>query len=259
MRELTRPPECVSNLVLDEWLAGALDAGSRAGVDAHLATCARCSAQLDARRREHAAFLVDAPSFDALTRRVAPRAQPQAPPIKLPVSTRRLRMAKVLASCAAAAAAAAALLLAYMRPGFEPPAVSTRAKGAPHLGFFVSRDGKVARGAAGDTVYEGDGLRFTYSADRALYLAVLDRDAAGASVFFPSATRARRVPAGNDAALDFSVTLDARLGTERIYGVFCPDPFDVEPVRVALARDAAPPLAGACTLDVLALHKATRP
>jgi len=270
----TRPSECLSDLALDEHLARELEDAARSEVEAHLAGCARCQQRRGRLEREHAAFLERAPSFHAHARRVAMAGgdrgrvreeadgehahehgrdhdRADAPPARVT----RLR----LLSFATALGAAAAVLLFRVVPGLEPPVLTTRSKGAPHLGFFVSREGKVTRGVEGQTVHPGDGLRFTYSADRAWHLAILDRDERAASVFFPGTARAARIGAGSDVALDFSVELDAQLGDERIHAVFCPEAFDVEPLRAALERSAGLPVAAGCTVSVITLHKAPPP
>jgi hypothetical protein len=118
----------------------------------------------------------------------------------------------------------------------------------------------VTRGGAIETVRPGDELRFTYSHPRGAYLALVNLDATAASVYFPSAaSEAVRVPAGNDVALPFSVELDGQLGQERVYGVFCEEPFALEPVRAELESRGLPPTLPGCQLDVITLVKVRAP
>jgi hypothetical protein len=248
MRELTRerPADCLSDLALDEHLAGEQHAAARANADAHLASCGRCAQRRAQMQAQHAAFLAEIPSLSALAAaRTSDVPGPRARILPFAVLSTR-------------AAAAAAVLLNTGLPGLEPPKPGTRSKGAPHIGFFVRRGTKVERGASGQRVQPGDLLRFTYTADRALHLALLDRDRRGASVFFPSVGPGARVSPGSDVALDFSIALDGELGPERIVGVFCPDPFEVEPLRAALAADRALPTAADCTLSEIQLQKDAR-
>jgi hypothetical protein len=247
MQLLTRPDGCLSDLLLDEWLAGELEADARSSADAHLAGCRRCKARREALRRVHAEFLERAPSFEAHAEVVG---EPKRP------ARARLRRRRVWTAASAVALAAAALLALPTTPGLEPP--GTRVKGAPHVGFFVKHDGRVALGVSGQTVHPGDALRFTYSSDRALHLALLNQDAVEVTVYFADGARAVYVPAGSDVPLAFSVELDDRLGSERVYAVFCPKPFAVEPLRVALGHGQPLPVAPDCVVEVIALHKEAR-
>jgi hypothetical protein len=232
MHELNASPsECVSELELDELLAGELSAADQQRCEAHLATCSACRARKQAIEQTNSAFYAQAPSFAALSRltgAVAPK------PARSRSNLRWLG-APLLAACAA-------LGFIAMRSGDQPaPAHETRSKGAPRLGYYVKRGESVSRGESATVVHPGDALRFVYSADRSYYLAIFSADARGVGVYFPSGPSAELVSAGQEVALDFSVALDETLGRERVTAMFCPEAFDVDAVQSALSSGSALP------------------
>jgi hypothetical protein len=145
-----------------------------------------------------------------------------------------------VAGALAAAAAAAGLVLL---PPPEP--AGTRIKGAaPALAMYVRHGGEVRRAAPGERVAAGDAVRFAVSLPEPAYVAVLSLDPAGqASVYFPEGERAQRVKAGMDVALPLATRLDATVGEEQVFGLFCDRPLELAPVRAlvdAAAAGAAP-------------------
>jgi anti-sigma factor RsiW len=235
-----RDGEHITDLVLDEWLTGELSPEAHARADAHFAGCERCRDKRAAYQAEHAAFLAQAP---VLKRPVA--ALPKAPK---PWSKLMMAGAGVLA------AAAAALLMLPAAPGIEPP--GTRRKGGPSASFFIKHGERVTRGVSGATVQPGDALRFTYTSDAPVHLALLGLDARSASVYFPSGARAVRMAAGRDVALEFSVVLDDQLGEEHIHALFCSEPVELDPLRAQLQSTRALNLPASCTAQRIVLHKA---
>jgi hypothetical protein len=235
--------EHVSDLALDEWLASELDADASARVSTHVSGCARCAARKAQRDADREALLRQAPSFEALSAQVRAR---RAPPAGRTAS-------RIAIGAGAGALALAASMLLLLR---DPSVETTRSKGGAHLGLFVKRGERVTRGAPLEVVQPGDELRFTYTSARPVYLALINRDAVTASVYFPSgANDAARVGAGSDVALAFSVELDAQLGEERVYGVFCPEPFALGPLLAAVQRDGKPPALPDCELTAIRLIK----
>jgi hypothetical protein len=251
---------CISNLEFDEWLAAELDAASALRCERHAAECARCAERRAQLEREAAAFHAQAPHFDpaAIRARQAAQGGAAAEPTSRSAGPRRASRLPQLSAAFAACAALAAAVTLLLRPVESGP--RTRAKGAPHLGFFVKRAEQVVRGDDATPVQPNDLIRFVYSADRSYYFALFDLDARTASVYFPSTPGAQQVRPGNDMPLDFSVQLDAQLGTERVIGVFCAEPFEVEAVRSALASTAPLPAAlERCERAELRLHKRAPP
>jgi hypothetical protein len=96
---------------------------------------------------------------------------------------------------------------------------------------------------------------------RETHVAVLGLDAAGtASIYHPTADRiATPVGAVSQHALDSAVELDAVLGKELVFGVFCDAPFAVEPLRQGLAAERTLTAAAGCEIDRLELVKENLP
>jgi len=236
----SRPEGCLTDLKLDAWFAGEQPGDERSAVADHLAGCARCRQRRDALASEREAFL-------------AQRPEP-------PVGTRPTRNALGRAAWISAGLIAAAALLLVVRPTAVPEDQPTRRMGGAQLGFFIERAGDAQPGVAGQVVHPGDRIRFTYSSDRAAYLAIYGRDASGAaSVYYPAGGHAARVPEGYGALLDSAVELDGVLGAEGVFALFCPDPFAVEPPRAALAGSGSLEPRAACRVEALAWIKERAP
>src|SRR4051794_30339952 len=187
MMARTRPEACPSDLIFDAWTAAELDTKVVVQVEQHLSHCTRCQMRRAEFAQERAAFLDAVPTFDA-QRRLLAGARPPA----------RKRSARgIWAGSAALALVLGTVGVLAVRPWED--AALTRSKGAPRLGFFIKRDEHVTRGVSGVSVHAGDLLRFTYSSERDVYLALLNVDAAGASVYYPSTTStAARIHAGTE-------------------------------------------------------------
>jgi len=108
-----------------------------------------------------------------------------------------------------------------------------RSKGSFALSAFVKRGETVERARSGEVFHPGDALRFSYSADRDGYLAIVSVDARQVvSVYHPAAgDQAPAAPAGAANVLPGSTILDDTLGAETVIGVCCPGPFAVAAVR----------------------------
>lgn len=246
MRSVTRPESCLSDLAFEELETGELGSDARAAIEAHLAGCTRCRDRRAELLAEHGALLAAAPDLASLApaRAHAPRARPRSQVIALGATVLAL-------------AAAALLVLEPRGPQATP---DTRGKGAPHLGFFIKRGERVLPGESGAGVRAGDLVRFTYSSDRERYLALINLDARGAQVYFPADEgAAKRMRAGSEVALDFSVELDATEGDEQVFGLFCDRPLELAPVRAALLRDRALPELSGCAVDRVMLRKELAP
>lgn len=235
---LNNPPTtlCLSDLSFDELFADELAGSERLRLDAHLAVCTRCRARRAELQAERQRFQATRPLVPAWL----------APEAKIKVRKRHYG-ALVLAALG---------LLALLRPQPEE-----RAKGGELLGFYVKRGAQIHQGSVNERLSPGDQLRFTYSSERARYLAVLSVDAAQrASVYFPASGQAQRVSAGKQVALPSAVELDAVLGAERVLAIFCDQPFPLAPLESALAQRREPlPLAADCVTDQLVLHKEAPP
>ena len=201
-------PACLSALQLDRLLAGELDEVSARRVHQHLEGCSTCSSALEAMRAGLAERL---PALRVV-----------------PLRPREHLWPRVIAAGAGMAAAAALLLVA------RPPA--ERAKGGGFaLGMYVEHAGEVRRALPGEAVAPGDAVRFTVTTPAKAHVAVLSLDPEGrASVYFPLGSRAEAVAAGAELTLPLGTRLDGTLGEERIVGLFCSSPVELEPVRLQL-------------------------
>jgi anti-sigma factor RsiW len=244
MRGHDRPEGCFSDFALDRRLAGELEEAEREALDRHATVCERCGHRLEELSREREAF--------------AREARPLAlAPMSKTCDAQRSRPQAVVTwlfgAGAAVAAAAAVVLLVRGEPD------TTRTKGhSAALGFYVSHAGAVRPGAPGERVEPGDALRFVATTRETRYLAVLSVDGAHrVSVYYPEGTSAALIAPGESVALPVSTVLDDTLGDETLYGVFCPHPFDVEPIRQAIAAAPEQPLAAPaeCVVDSTRLRK----
>lgn len=247
----SRSDGCLSELKLDELMAGQLDAAAEQEARAHLAGCARCSARLSAIEVGRAAFAASAPPL---------RLDRRAPAGRAVAKARSPRRWLAPAATGVLAAAAAAMLFFRAAPGGrETESTGERLKGAGRIGFYVKRGGHVLPGGAGERLQPGDAIEFTYSSAEARYLVILSVDGASqASVYYSNGPLAARIEPGRDVPLPQSTVLDDTLGTERIHGLFCSEAIAVEPLRAALAaHPAEPPAPPGCDVDTLTAEKVT--
>lgn len=240
MKPLSRPSGCLTDLTLDAWSSGDLDEVSQQRAVSHVATCGRCRQRQEALENTRTAFYTAAPSFEAHQARFAAGRRRQPRPA--------LRMIAFGGALAALGAAAAVALMTMTPP-------TTRFKGAPSLGYFVKRGERVVPGDHNTVLHAGDLVRFTYSTQQPRYLALFNRDARAASVYYPSGAHAVRVGSGNQVALDFSVELDALLGDEQVHALFCADAFATAPLLQALTDTGQLPVPTSCQKATLTLHK----
>jgi hypothetical protein len=247
MRAVTRDEACVSKFALDRWVAGELSCDEAGALQVHLETCARCSLRCDELGRQRAAFLARVPSWDALDRRM--KGTPRRRQVRWAWTMPLVAAAGLLAIGVAAFGG----LGSHERQTSERSDV--RSKGGPSIGFFVKRGEQIRRGSTGEVVAPGELVRFTYSSEQPAYFGLLHADAAGASVYYPREAAAAKIGAGRDVPLDFSIRLDALLGAERVYGLFCAAPIALEPVRAQLERTGQVPELPHCRVDPLVLNK----
>jgi hypothetical protein len=201
-------PACLSALQLDRFRMGELSGKAEEEVRAHVAGCVRCAEAIQ-----------QLSVVEAL------------PPMRVvPLQPRRSPVWRRAAAAGLGVAAAASLLLVLR------PAAGVRTKGsAPALSMYVQHGSEVRRAGPGETVAPGDALRFAVTTPVAAYVAVLSIDPQGhGSVYFPLGARAELLPAGQEMPLPIGTRLDATVGEERIVGLFCSAPVELEPVRALL-------------------------
>jgi len=210
---------CCSALRLDRWMLGELGPEDGESVGTHVAGCAACSAAV------------------AGIRGVREEVRAQPLPVRLAPPPLRRRAPLAAAGLGLGLALAAGLFLMLR----SEPAWRTKGAGLS-LTMFVQHGGEVRRAGPGETVAPGDAVRFAVSTPSPAFVAVLSVDPAGrASVYFPEGPRATQVPGGAEVPLPLGTRLDATTGEERLVGLFCSSPVELEPVRLALqqAPDAA--------------------
>jgi hypothetical protein len=206
---------CLSALRLDRWMMGELEAADTETVGTHVSSCSTCLSAVAGIRgvREEVRTL---PPPAALSR---------------PAPRRRIPGAAV----AGLGLALAATLIVVLRP---PPATERSKGGGIGLTMFVQHGTEVRRAAPGETVSPGDAIRFAVSTPTPAYVAVLSVDPLGkASVYFPQTERAAQVPAGSEVPLPLGTRLDATTGEERLLGLFCASPVELEPIRIGLEQN----------------------
>jgi hypothetical protein len=234
---------CISDLTFDAWRAGEIEGPQAQRLDQHVLVCASC-------RSRRQALLADAEAFELRPDREQPLLR-----VRSQLAQRKRR--KLLTALSAAAVAALGLLT--LRP--QPPEYDGRPKGGSTLDFYVHRAEQTFRWQPGQAVQPGDQLRFTWHAQRPLYLTILSLDAHGkVSVYFPRPEQApQRLAAAEDVDLPLAVQLDDSLGTEHVYAVGCESPPPVETLRHALATDLQLKAAASCELVQLTLRKEPGP
>lgn len=250
----SRPEGCISDLRFDRMLADEVDGAAARALHEHVAACAHCAARLAAIEAARAAFTASAPPL----------------PARVVEFLKRRRNPAWFASTAGALAAAAALVF-WSRahgPSIDPShegadlaPSATRTKGAARLGMYIERRGAVIRAQEGDIVHPDDRIQFTVTSSEGGYLAVIGVDGAKAvTVYYPTGPRAQAFEPGADVALSTSTRLDATLGPEVDYGLFCATPIELEPVRQAFAaRPDDPPIPAGCRLDRVRFVKVKSP
>jgi hypothetical protein len=126
--------------------------------------------------------------------------------------------------------------------------------------LYVQHAGAVRLASEGEHVEPGDAIEFAYSTDRSAYLAVVSVDGARhASVYYARGGRAARIEPARESPVDQSTVLDATLGAEFMYALFCDRPIEVGPIASAL--EAAPqraPSPDGCVVDRHTIVKVVR-
>lgn len=251
LAERTRPGACISDLLLDRWLARELSPAEESVLSAHAADCTRC----------HDRKALFAAEYGSLSEHIHFGAPASAlrcvEDAGMRTSKTALRGApkKVFAL---SLLAAAALCLLLIRPESQS---STRSKGGgPSISFFVKRGGSVSRGESEMRVAPGDVLRFTTSSVKTYYFAILSRDALGVvSIYAPKGESMQVLSPGIDRPLDTGVLLDKVLGKEDVFGLFCAEQHSLSLLNEALQTGAGAFPPKDCVSDTLTLRKEARP
>jgi hypothetical protein len=236
--------ECLSDLRIDMWLAGDLEAREQEQAGAHADGCPACAARVARIRAAHAALV---PDLDAFRRAVAARR----------VAKRRYAWHLLWPALGAAAAVAA---FVFMLRADSDQVRDARRKGSAHVGLYVKHGETVRRGGPDEQVSPGDLVRFTVSLPTPTHLAIVGVDKTGAAtIYFPPEGATDEVPAGEDIQLPRATLLDEALGPEILHVYFCPRALgrpELEQLRAALQKYPGALLGpNGCTADRLTLYK----
>jgi len=234
-----RAPDAPSDLTLDRYLAGELDAEERAAVDAAVARSPEVAGRLETLRGgfpdpglEARLWARVEAGLDEET--LAPEARALAG-VPRPPWWRRLLAGPRLAAALGAVAAVTLAVVVPWPTASAPDGPSLRLKGG--VGLTVHR--QVADGSevvlSGATLPAGTTLRFTVDVPVAGQLMVVDVDARGVvAVAHPQdgSQASVAIASGRDQALGSAIALDDAPGDEYLHAVLCEAPFS--------ARDVAP-------------------
>ena len=230
----------LSDLRLDQLLAGELDPPSEAAMRAHLVACLPCT-------HRHGALLGGAaqirsdPRFAALRPAIRERLATTGARPERPQARRRSWTTAMLAACAVAAA----VIVLVRRPDTAvdvrvAASEDSRIKGGLAMNVFVRRAGagdRVQTLLAGDPVHPGDQLRAQVRAATRGHFGIFAVDsppppapAPAVASYLPSGAELAAVETGRAVLLDGAVELDAALGRELLLGVLCPSPRKKEAV-----------------------------
>lgn len=232
-----RSADCVSDYQLDKLVGNIVSDEQARALRAHIAGCIECSARLQ--------------SVEADQRAFAERPVPM-PLGRAPSRSRRRWLYGAASASGALAIAAVALLM------LRPPAPSddaTRIKGTDRIGFsIVDANRRVIGDETQAVAHPGDELHWDVRVTSPKYVAVLSRDAAGAaSVYFPEGERAVLMNPGVEA--ESATKLDAVLGRETLYTLFCKGPVSLEPLRRELQLRGTIARPEGCEMKLLFLRK----
>jgi len=223
----TRPPDCLSDLQLDQLLVEALPTSAVADARRHIEGCARCNGRLQ--------------SFASVSLPLV---------AAFPKRARRSRQ-WLFAAAACVPVLALGVVWTQLSSNSHPTPTmgdNVRTKGAVTLAVAARRSGgEVERLTPLETVFPGDSLRFEVAASNPGYLAILSFDSAGAvSPFAPFAGKSQYFAAGPPTFLSETVEADETPGVERILAMMCPASRDVEELKAlgakALSRASGDPL-----------------
>lgn len=233
------PDDCLSDLTLDRLRCGDLAAEVVAAAEQHLSGCDRCRTRAQSLAAESQALAGELPQLSALLAAARVRGPMDSAAVEpsganredgttaqvVPLASVRA-FRKWWAPTLGVVAAAAAMLLFIGRS--PEPEGEIRLKGVSgELDVFVKRAGKVFRWQD-QALQPGDQLRYSFRAPEPLHVMVLSREASGAvNQYFPAEPGSFAVDLG--VTLSKSATeLDATLGRETLWVVFCQRAFTAD-------------------------------
>jgi hypothetical protein len=222
------PEDCLSDLTLDRLRCADLPEAAATSATTHLQACERCQVRARTLAADTLALGSELPDLDALLQRRVGPAENEPVPGENVTSINRIRARTrrwwVPALAVLSAAAAIALFI-----GRSPePSGEIRLKGVSgELDLFVRRGKKVFRWQT-ESLQPGDQLRYSFRAPEPLHVMVLSREASGAvNQYFPAEPSSFAVDLGVTLSKN-ATELDATLGAETLWAIFCPKPFTAD-------------------------------
>lgn len=250
--ERGRPDECLSDLTLDRLRCGELDEATSAAVELHLEACESCRSRARSLGEATVVLQSQLPNLDALLSAArAPSSKAQSGVVS--INKARTGNARRWAPAVALLSAAAAMFLLLGRPDTRG---DIRLKGNGGVTeIYVRRGLEVFRWQA-QTLMPGDQLRFSFRTNQSLHVAVLSRDGANAvNQYFPA--RPESFGIGPGETLSTTATeLDATLGSETLWVVYCQAPFSSGDLIEQLERTGNIQTGEGCSNQKLSFDKA---
>ena len=221
---------CPSSMAIDSWiLKGRSDADP---IGSHVKTCTRCEslvAELDGASEAFKREVFPATVAEVVRRSRGRTLADRAASVFLG-RTPRLALAAAAAVCVVAVGG-------YLYQDVQREHAYTGIKGGLGLKVFVSRAGAVRQLNDGETLAQGDALRFAPAVPADGYLMVVSVEETGKlNVYYPAGGDAAMKVAAGSEPLPGSVVLDGSAGAERVFVLYSPDPFALPQVRDAAGR-----------------------
>ncbi len=236
----------VTPLQLDELALGLLAPEQKAALEAHVAGCARCKADLEAhtQAREHFSAAVLPKTLGAV------RARAEAEGFGKPKGLFGIVSLRKFGFLLAPLAAAAAILLFLKPQSTTEPDVLT--KGGASVSAFARRGDRVFAVSPSEHVRPGDAVRLVLQPGPQTFALVLSIDSLGhVTQWFPQAGAASApIVPHQRLELPGSIVLDATPGSEHVFALLSSAALDAAALKAALEH--ADPPALAATLRKLA-------
>lgn len=234
---------CLSDLEIDEMLAGELQDSQRKRCEQHLKSCHGCMNRQTELERSAQELSARIPTWQTIAQQNSPKPS---------LRTSWLRYLRPAFAFGGPLLVAAAVLLFWNTRDDSSSQDGYRSKGGPSLGYYIKTAEGAIVGGQDEKLRANDSVRFSYTSAHDAYLLILSRDSTKQiSVYHANQELAAYVASGSDD-LDGSVILDDVLGLESIYGFFCSKAARVDDAVGAITSSPGSPTLDSC--QVARLH-----
>ena len=224
------PTDHLSALKLEQLALGELTPGEARAAREHLAGCARCATAESERAAAELALF--AHPVDPAVQRIHAAVGGRVPPEVERLFTGRIErpwwQRGAWLGAFLGATAAAMVVMVTRRQATQPAPLDgdvVRVKGGLGLTVYRERGGEVTTLLPGDTATEGDQLKFGLRAPAAGFVAVLGREASGATYVALPASGESIAVRPTDTELPGAARLDGSVGDELLVVLWCPEGF----------------------------------